>query len=130
MLGTYVLSSGYYDAYYAKAIAVKNLIKKEFYEALKQVDIIISPTSPTPAFRFGEKLNDPISMYLSDIFTVSLNLAGLPGISIPSGFSSHGLPMGVQIIGKAFDEQTLLDVSYAWEEYFPHYKYISSICQS
>ncbi len=128
MLGTYVLSSGYYEAYYGKAVAVKNLIKKEFHEALKNVDVIVSPTSPTTAFKFGEKLNDPISMYLSDIFTVSVNLAELPAISIPSGFSSNSLPIGVQIIGRAFDEQTLLDISYAWEEHFPHYQYISNVC--
>lgn len=128
MLGTYVLSSGYYEAYYGKAVSIKNLIKREFYEALKEVDVIISPTSPTPPFKFGEKIQDPVSMYLSDIFTVSVNLAGLPAISIPSGFTASGLPIGVQIIGKAFDEQTLLDMSYTWEQYFPHYKYTSSIC--
>ena len=128
MLGTYVLSSGYYEAYYGKAIAVKNLIKKEFQEALKKVDVILSPTSPTPPFKFGEKLNDPISMYLSDIFTVSVNLAELPAISIPSGFTKDGLPIGVQIIGRAFDEQTLLDVSYAWEQHYPHYEYVSDVC--
>jgi aspartyl-tRNA(Asn)/glutamyl-tRNA(Gln) amidotransferase subunit A len=128
MLGTYVLSSGYYEAYYGKALAVKNLIKKEFQEALKKVDVIISPTSPTPPFKFGEKLNDPISMYLSDIFTVSVNLAELPAISIPSGFTKDGLPIGVQIIGRAFDEQTLLDVSYAWEQHYPHYEYVSDVC--
>jgi Asp-tRNAAsn/Glu-tRNAGln amidotransferase A subunit and related amidases len=128
MLGTYVLSSGYYEAYYGKAIAVKNLIKREFQQALKDVDVIISPTSPTPPFKFGEKLNDPISMYLSDIFTVSVNLAELPAISIPSGFTKDGLPIGVQIIGRAFDEQTLLDVSYAWEQHYPHYEYISNVC--
>ena len=127
MLGTYVLSSGYYEAYYGKALAVKNLIKKEFLDALKDVDVIISPTSPTPPFRFGEKLNDPISMYLSDIFTVSVNLAELPAISIPSGFTKDGLPIGVQIIGRAFDEQTLLDLSYAWELNYPHYDYISNV---
>ncbi|GAB6078288.1 Asp-tRNA(Asn)/Glu-tRNA(Gln) amidotransferase subunit GatA [Hydrogenobaculum acidophilum] len=127
MLGTYVLSSGYYEAYYGKALAVKNLIKKEFLDALKDVDVIISPTSPTPPFRFGEKLNDPIAMYLSDIFTVSVNLAELPAISIPSGFTKDGLPIGVQIIGRAFDEQTLLDLSYAWELNYPHYDYISNV---
>ncbi len=127
MLGTYVLSSGYYEAYYGKALAVKNLIKREFLEVLKDVDVIISPTSPTPPFRFGEKLNDPISMYLSDIFTVSINLAELPAISIPSGFTKEGLPIGVQIIGRAFDEQTLLDLSYAWEQHYPHYEYVSLV---
>ncbi|HPG39000.1 MAG TPA: Asp-tRNA(Asn)/Glu-tRNA(Gln) amidotransferase subunit GatA [bacterium] len=108
MLGTYVLSSGYYDAYYRKAQKVRTLIKKDFEEAFKTVHCILTPTSPTTAFRLNEKVADPLTMYLSDVFTVSLNLAGLPGISLPCGKDKQGLPIGVQLIGKAFDEQMIL----------------------
>ncbi len=116
MLGTYVLSSGYYDAYYLKALKVRKLIKDDFDNAFKNVDVILSPTSPTPAFKIGEKLDDPISMYLSDIYTIAVNLAGLPAISIPTGFSKDGLPLGSQFIGRLLDEETILNVSFAIEK--------------
>ncbi|MGC8769909.1 MAG: Asp-tRNA(Asn)/Glu-tRNA(Gln) amidotransferase subunit GatA [Brevinematia bacterium] len=116
MLGTYVLSSGYYDAYYLKALKVRKLIKNDFDNAFKNVDVILSPTSPTPAFKIGEKLDDPISMYLSDIYTIAVNLAGLPAISIPTGFSKDGLPIGSQFIGRLLDEETILNVSFAIEQ--------------
>ena len=110
MLGTYVLSSGYYDAYYSKAQKVRALVKKDFDNAFKKVDVIITPTTPTPAFRLGEKTNDLIEMYLNDIFTASINLAGLPAVSVPSGFVKK-LPIGIQIIGKPFQENTILNVA-------------------
>lgn len=116
MLGTYVLSAGYYEAYYLKALKVRNLIKSDFDNAFKKVDVILSPTSPTTAFKIGEKLNDPISMYLSDIYTIAVNLAGLPAISIPTGFSKGGLPIGTQFIGRLLDEQTILNLSFALEK--------------
>ena len=116
MIGTYVLSSGYYDAYYLKAQKVRNLIKSDFDEAYKKVDAILTPSTPSSAFKIGEKTNDPISMYLNDIFTVPVNLAGLPGISIPAGHDKKGYPLGLQLIGKAFDEQNLLNIAYAMEE--------------
>ncbi|HXG30456.1 MAG TPA: Asp-tRNA(Asn)/Glu-tRNA(Gln) amidotransferase subunit GatA [Thermodesulfobacteriota bacterium] len=115
MIGTYALSAGYYDAYYLKAQRVRTLIKRDFEEAFKKVDVIMTPTSPEPAFKIGEKTDDPLKMYLSDIFTIPCNLAGLPGISIPCGFTSSGLPIGVQILGKPFDEETLLRVANAYE---------------
>ena len=115
MIGTYALSAGYYDAYYLKAQRVRTLIKRDFEEAFKKVDIIITPTSPEVAFKIGEKTDDPLKMYLSDIFTIPCNLAGLPGISIPCGFTSSGLPTGLQILGKPFDEETLLRVAHAYE---------------
>ncbi|PIU45076.1 MAG: Asp-tRNA(Asn)/Glu-tRNA(Gln) amidotransferase GatCAB subunit A, partial [Ignavibacteriales bacterium CG07_land_8_20_14_0_80_59_12] len=108
MLGTYVLSAGYYDAYYRKAQRVRRLIKEDFDKAFGKVDIIITPTTPTTAFRLGEKVDDPLQMYLSDVFTTSANLAGLPGLSVPAGKSRDGLPIGLQILGKQFDEMSLL----------------------
>ncbi len=116
MIGTYVLSSGYYDAYYLKAQKVRKLIKNDFDEAYKKLDAILTPSTPSSAFKIGEKTNDPVSMYLNDIFTVPVNLAGLPGISIPAGHDSNGYPLGLQIIGKAFDEQSILNIAYAMEE--------------
>ena len=116
MIGTYVLSSGYYDAYYLKAQKVRQLIKNDFDEAYKKVDAILTPSTPTSAFTIGEKTNDPVSMYLNDIFTVPINLAGLPAISIPAGLDSKGYPLGLQIIGKAFDEQNILNIAYSMEE--------------
>ena len=116
MIGTYVLSSGYYDAYYLKAQKVRKLIKSDFDEAYKKVDAILTPSTPSSAFKIGEKTNDPVSMYLNDIFTVPVNLAGLPGISIPAGLDKKGYPLGLQIIGKAFDEQNLLNIAHAMEE--------------
>jgi len=116
MIGTYVLSSGYYDAYYLKAQKVRKLIKNDFDEVYKKVDAILTPSTPSSAFKIGEKTNDPVSMYLNDIFTVPINLAGLPAISIPAGFDSKGYPLGLQIIGKAFEEQTILNVAYCLEQ--------------
>ncbi|TAK08122.1 MAG: Asp-tRNA(Asn)/Glu-tRNA(Gln) amidotransferase subunit GatA, partial [Candidatus Manganitrophaceae bacterium] len=116
MLGTYALSAGYYDAYYKKAQQVRTLIKRDFDEAFKSVDVIVTPTAPTPAFRFGEKTADPLQMYLSDIFTISVNLAGIPAISLPCGFSKGGLPIGLQILGRAFDEEGILRVAYSYEQ--------------
>jgi len=116
MIGTYVLSSGYYDAYYLKAQKVRRLIKKDFDEAYNKVDAILTPSTPSSAFKIGEKTNDPISMYLNDIFTVPVNLAGLPALSIPAGVDKKGYPLGLQIIGKAFDEQTILNIAYSMEE--------------
>lgn len=111
MIGTYTLSAGYYDAYYLKAQKVRTLIYQGFQNAFEKVDFIVTPVSPTTAFKIGERTNDPIKMYLSDIFTIAVNLAGLPAISIPCGFDSKNLPVGLQIIGKAFDEVTILNVA-------------------
>ena len=116
MIGTYVLSSGYYDAYYLKAQKVRRLIKNDFDEAYKKVDAILTPSTPSSAFKIGEKLNDPVSMYLNDIFTVPINLAGLPAISIPAGHDKNGFPLGLQVIGKAFDEQSILNIAFALEK--------------
>ncbi len=115
MIGTYALSSGYYDAYYLKAQKVRTLIKQDFEEAFKKCDVLITPTSPTPAFKIGAK-TDPLSMYLSDIFTISCNLAGIPGISIPCGFTQDGLPIGLQILASLFGEEKLLQVAYTFEQ--------------
>ena len=116
MIGTYVLSSGYYDAYYLKAQKVRRLIKNDFDEAYKKVDAILTPSTPSSAFKIGEKANDPVSMYLNDIFTVPINLAGLPAISIPGGHDKSGHPLGLQVIGKAFDEQNILNIAYSIEK--------------
>ena len=116
MLGTYVLSSGYYDAYYRKAQKVRTLIKKDFDKAFEKVDIIATPTAPTTAFKIGEKTDDPLQMYLSDIFTISVNLGGVPAISVPCGFDSEKLPVGLQLIGKHFDEGTILNAAYCYEQ--------------
>ena len=116
MIGTYVLSSGYYDAYYLKAQKVRNLIKMDFDNAFKDVDVILTPTTPTPAFKFGENIDDPIAMYLNDIFTVTANLAGLPAISLPIKYNKDGLPLALQLFGKSFDEQTLLNTAYSIEQ--------------
>lgn len=116
MLGTYALSAGYYEAYYKKAQQVRTLIKQDFEKVFKEVDVIVTPTSPTPAFKLGEKTADPLQMYLSDIFTISVNLAGVPGISIPCGFTTNNLPVGMQIIGKHFDEESILKVAFAYEQ--------------
>jgi aspartyl-tRNA(Asn)/glutamyl-tRNA(Gln) amidotransferase subunit A len=116
MLGTYALSSGYYEAYYKKAQQVRTLIKKDFEDVFKHVDIIVTPTSPTAAFKLNEKTSDPLQMYLSDIFTISVNLAGVPAISIPCGFTSNNLPIGLQLIGKHFDEESIFKIAYAYEQ--------------
>lgn len=115
MLGTFTLSAGYYDAYYKKATKVRTLIKQDFEEAFKKVDIILAPVSPTPAFKIGEKVNDPLQMYLSDIFTIPVNLAGIPALSLPVGFSKNELPIGVQFIGNYLEEERLLNVGYQFE---------------
>ncbi|MGZ6223783.1 MAG: Asp-tRNA(Asn)/Glu-tRNA(Gln) amidotransferase subunit GatA, partial [Syntrophales bacterium] len=117
MIGTYALSSGYYDAYYKKASQVRALIKRDFEEALKQCDVILTPTTPTPAFKIGEKMDDPLQMYLSDIFTISTNLAGIPGISVPCGFTRQGLPIGAQFLAGHFEERKLLQIAAAFEKH-------------
>ena len=116
MLGTYALSSGYYDAYYLKAQKVRTLIRHDFLKAFEQMDLILAPVAPTPAFRIGEKSSDPLQMYLSDIFTIPVNLAGTCGISIPAGFSGEGLPIGLQLVGRPFGEETILRAAYAFEQ--------------
>ena len=115
ILGTYVLSAGYYDAYYLKAQQVRTLIRRDYEDAFDRVDVVAMPTSPTPAFRLGERVEDPLQMYLADIFTVSANLAGSPAISVPCGFTPEGLPIGLQLVGRMFDEMTLLDAAYRYE---------------
>ena len=115
-IGTYVLSSGYYDAYYLKAQKIRQLIKNDFDKAFNDIDAILTPSTPNAAFKIGDKKNDPVSMYLNDIFTVPVNLAGLPAISVPAGYDKNNLPLGLQLIGKAFDEQTLLNLSLAIEK--------------
>ncbi|WCK55072.1 Asp-tRNA(Asn)/Glu-tRNA(Gln) amidotransferase subunit GatA [Aneurinibacillus sp. Ricciae_BoGa-3] len=122
MLGTYALSSGYYDAYYKKAQQVRTLIKRDFDDVFGKYDVIIGPTAPTTAFKIGEKVNDPLTMYLEDICTIPVNLAGIPAISVPCGFASNGLPVGLQIMGKAFDETTILRVAHAYEQNTEHHK--------
>jgi aspartyl-tRNA(Asn)/glutamyl-tRNA(Gln) amidotransferase subunit A len=119
MLGTYALSAGYYDAYYIKAQKVRTLIKQDFEKAFEQVDILVTPTTPTTAFKAGEKTSDPLSMYLSDLMTIPVNLAGLPGISIPCGFDDRGLPIGMQLIANVLREDLLLQASYAYEQSTP-----------
>ncbi len=116
MLGTYALSAGYYDAYYLKAQQVRTLLKQSWEKAFEQVDVIVSPTTPTTAFRFGEKTDDPIAMYLADIFTVSLNLVGMCGISVPCGFDASGLPIGLQICGPSLGEAAILRTAHAYEQ--------------
>ncbi len=116
MLGTYTLSAGYYEAYYGKAQAVRTLIRRDFDAAFQEVDLIVTPVMPTPAFKLGEKIEDPLQMYLSDIYTISVNLAGIPAISLPCGFSKVGLPIGLQILGRPFQEETVLRAAYAYEQ--------------
>ncbi|MBR4515108.1 MAG: Asp-tRNA(Asn)/Glu-tRNA(Gln) amidotransferase subunit GatA [Lachnospiraceae bacterium] len=117
MLGSFVLSSGYYDAYYVKALRVKALIKKAFDDAFAKYDVILGPVAPTTALKLGESLSDPIQMYLGDIYTVSVNLAGLPGISVPCGEDSNGLPIGLQLLGQTFDEKKIIRAAYSYEQY-------------
>ena len=116
LIGTYVLSAGYYDAYYLKAQKVRNLIAEDFKESFKECDFLLTPTTPSSAFAIGEKEDDPIKMYLNDIFTVPASLAGLPGISIPFGKSLDGNPLGIQLLSKHFDEQTILNAGYYLEK--------------
>lgn len=122
LLGTFALSSGYYDAYYLRALAVRKLITKDFAEAFEKVDVIFTPVTPTIAFKLGEKLGNPLEMYLSDIFTVPVNLAGLPALTLPVEFSSNRLPIGVQFISKWFDEKTMFDIAYTVEDYYRFYE--------
>jgi aspartyl-tRNA(Asn)/glutamyl-tRNA(Gln) amidotransferase subunit A len=116
MLGTYALSAGYYDAYYLKAQKVRTLLARDFEEAFQKVDAIVTPTSPTAAFKLGEKVDDPLAMYLADIYTVTADLAGIPGISVPCGETREKLPIGLQILGRHFDEATVLRVAHAYEQ--------------
>ena len=116
LIGTYVLSAGYYDAYYNKARQVRSLIARDFDEAYEKVDVLLTPTAPSAAFAMGEKMDDPIAMYLNDVFTVPASMAGLPGISVPAGLSDEGLPLGLQLLGRAFDEETVLRVAGVLEE--------------
>jgi aspartyl-tRNA(Asn)/glutamyl-tRNA(Gln) amidotransferase subunit A len=116
VLGTYALSAGYYDAYYLKAQQVRTLIRLDFQKAFETCDALVTPVSPTTAFRLGEKTADPVTMYLSDIFTISVNLAGLPALALPCGFDNGGLPIGLQVIGRPFDEETVLRVGHAYEQ--------------
>ncbi|PIQ85866.1 MAG: Asp-tRNA(Asn)/Glu-tRNA(Gln) amidotransferase GatCAB subunit A [Candidatus Omnitrophica bacterium CG11_big_fil_rev_8_21_14_0_20_45_26] len=116
LLGTFVLSAGYYDAYYLRGLKARTFFRRDFEEAFKQVDVILTPTAPTPPFKLGEKTGDPLAMYLSDLYTIPANLAGNPAISIPGGFTNRDLPIGIQLIGKPFDEATLLSTAYAFEQ--------------
>jgi aspartyl-tRNA(Asn)/glutamyl-tRNA(Gln) amidotransferase subunit A len=115
LIGTYVLSSGYYDAYYARAQKLRTLILRDFTRAFEACDVLLTPATPGPAFAVGEKTSDPVAMYLNDVFTVTVNLAGLPGLSVPAGLAANGLPLGLQVIGKAFDESTVLRAGRAIE---------------
>jgi aspartyl-tRNA(Asn)/glutamyl-tRNA(Gln) amidotransferase subunit A len=119
MLGTYALSAGYYDAYYLKALKVRTLIRQDFTQAFERCDLIVTPTSPTAAFRLGEKVDDPLQMYLADVFTISANLAGVPGMSVNCGFTGAGLPIGLQFLGKPFDEGTILRAAHTYEQATP-----------
>jgi aspartyl-tRNA(Asn)/glutamyl-tRNA(Gln) amidotransferase subunit A len=116
MIGTYALSSGYYDAYYKKASQVRALIKRDFDRAFQDCDVLLTPTTPTAAFRIGEKTDDPLQMYLSDIFTISANLAGIPGIAVPCGFTRGGLPIGCQFLAGHFEEGKLIRIAHAFEK--------------
>ena len=116
LIGTYALSSGYYDAYYLKAQKIRRLISDDFTRAFEQCDVIAGPTAPGTAFRFGEKTDDPVAMYLNDIYTISVNLAGLPGMSLPAGMDSQNLPVGLQLIGQYFDESKLLNAAHRYQQ--------------
>jgi aspartyl-tRNA(Asn)/glutamyl-tRNA(Gln) amidotransferase subunit A len=121
MLGTFVLSTGYFDAYYRKALRVRGLIKAAFDAAFQKYDLILSPVSPTPPYKIGGQISDPLAMYMADVYTVSLNLAGLPGVALPCGFSGEGLPVGMQLIGRAFSEKTLVRAAWAWQQATNHH---------
>ena len=118
MLGSFVLSSGYFDAYYVKALRVKHMIKDAFDKAFEKYDVILGPCAPTTALKKGQSLSDPLKMYLGDIYTVSVNLAGLPGISLPCGYDANGLPIGLQLLGQTFDEKTIIRAAYSFEQTF------------
>ena len=115
MVGAYALSAGYYDAYYLQAQKIRRLIKNDFMAAYEQVDVILCPTSPTPAFKIGEKIDDPVSLYLTDIYTITANLAGVPGIALPAGFA-NGLPLGMQLLGPYFSEARLLNIAHQYQQ--------------
>ena len=116
MLGTYALSSGYYDAYYKKALQVRTLIRKGFDDVFSKFDLVLGPTAPTTAYKAGEKVENPLEMYLGDIYTVSVNIAGLPALVVPCGFDPDGMPVGLQLIGRPYDESTLLKAGYTFEQ--------------
>ena len=122
ILGTYALSAGYYDAYYGKASQVRSLIIEDFRRAFAQCDLLLSPVAPTPAFKLGEKTDDPLTMYLSDVFTLAANLAGVPGIAVPCGLSSGGLPIGLQLMGPHFSEDRLLKAAHHFEQHTEHHQ--------
>jgi aspartyl-tRNA(Asn)/glutamyl-tRNA(Gln) amidotransferase subunit A len=119
MIGTYALSSGFYEAYYGRAMKVRTLIKRDYDRAFEKVEAILTPVSPTAAFKIGEKIDDPLSMYLSDIYTVTANLAGIPSLSVPCGFTPDGLPVGLQILGNQFQENTILRLAHQYSTAFP-----------
>ena len=128
ILGTYSLSSGYYDAYYLRAMKIRTKIKEDFDKAFKEVDVILTPTAPSPAFRLGERSRNPLEMYLSDIYTISANLAGIPAISIPGGlFPDSNLPLGIQFMGRPFDQQTLFQIAYAFEQTTGFHKKLGNV---
>ena len=116
LIGTHALSSGYYDAYYLKAQKIRRLIHNDFLKAFEEIDILLTPSSPFPAFKLGEKLNDPVAMYLCDIDTIAVNLAGLPGLSMPAGFTQRNLPIGAQLIGNYFEEAKILAVAHRYQQ--------------
>jgi aspartyl-tRNA(Asn)/glutamyl-tRNA(Gln) amidotransferase subunit A len=120
MLGTYALSAGYYEAFYLRALRARTLIRRDFEDAFARFDALLGPVTPTAAFRLGEKIDDPLQMYLSDVYTLPLNLAGVPGISVPCGFVG-GLPVGLQVVGRPFEEATILNVAYAFEQATTHH---------
>jgi len=122
ILGTFALSHGYYEAYYLNALKVRTLIKQDFDEVFKEFDCVVTPTSPTAAFKIGEKAEDPLKMYLSDIYTISANLAGIPAISVPCGFTKENLPVGLQILARPFNEEMLLKAAFAYEQNTPWHK--------
>ncbi len=122
LLGTFVLSAGYYDAYYEKAQKVRSLVARDFARAFERVDAVLLPTSPEPAFPIGSKSEDPLSMYLADVFTITANLAGVPAVSFPAGFDSAGLPIGVQLVGRHFDESTILRLAHAFQGATDHHE--------
>jgi aspartyl-tRNA(Asn)/glutamyl-tRNA(Gln) amidotransferase subunit A len=126
-LGTYSLSSGYYEAYYVRALKVRRLIKQDFDKAFSEVDVILTPTSPTPAFKIGEKMTDPLSMYLSDIYTISANLAGNPAVSFPCGFTKDNLPIGAQLIAKEYDEASLIKLGFSYQKSTDFHKKIPAV---
>jgi aspartyl-tRNA(Asn)/glutamyl-tRNA(Gln) amidotransferase subunit A len=128
MLGTYALSAGYYEAYYMKAAQVRTLVKRDFDEVFKDTDVILTPTAPTAAFRIGEKTADPLQMYLMDVFTIPVNMAGIPGISVPCGINHEGLPIGLQFLGRHFDEESIIHAAYAFEQNTDFHLQRAGIC--